>query len=65
MSIKNYEAIVALGMMIDANPSQISKDALKLKQKIEDRIGSIELQADTDKVTQAFQNLAKYARFTA
>lgn len=61
MSIKNYDAIVALGMMIDANPSQISKDALKLKQKIEDRIGSIELQADTDKVTQAFQNLAKYA----
>ena len=34
MSAKNYDAIVALSMMIDADPAQISKDALKLKQKV-------------------------------
>jgi hypothetical protein len=61
MGNNRMDAILALKMMIDADPSQISKEALQIKQKVEDRIGGIELSADNEKVIQAFQEISKYS----
>ena len=56
------EALIALGMAIDASPKSITKEARAILEKVENNIGNITVDVDIEKVSEKFKKINDIAR---
>lgn len=64
MAYNENEALIALGMALDANPKSISKEARQILGQVEKNVGNLVVDVDIKKVSDGFKEINKLAKET-